>query len=155
PLAGLGLAVGTALDALLGMALAGRGERTAKDDSRRESTRPLIAASAVVVALLAYAVVSDRLLGARVARRLPGIDLPFDRQLRKSDMIRRASEGLRRTGTPRRMVLYLPPESSSRLDQRTGRMYADTTLAIEDMLMVLVLDGGRALRALSPGLDSV
>ena len=95
------------------------------------------------------------MLGARVARRIEELDLPFDRQLRKSEMIRRAAGGLRRTGTPRRMVLYLPAERSARLDQRTGRMYSDTTLAIEDMLMYLVLDGGRALRALSPGLDSV
>ena len=80
---------------------------------------------------------------------------PFDRQLRKSEMIRRATAGLERAGGARRIVLYLPPEASTRLDQRTGRMYSDTTLKLEQMLMVRVLDQGRALRALSPGLDSV
>src|SRR5205814_2245152 len=105
--------------------------------------------------LLASAIGSDRLLDARVARRVEGLDLPFDRQLRKSEMVRRAAEGLRRTGTPQRIVLYMPPEASNRLDQRTGQLYPDTTLALEQMLMVRVLDDGRALRALVPGLDSV
>jgi len=100
-------------------------------------------------------VASDRLLGARVERRVESIDLPFDRQLRKSEMVRRAAEGLRRTGTPSRIVLYMPPESSNQLDQRTGQVFSDTTLALEQMLMVRVLDHGRALRALVPGLDSV
>jgi hypothetical protein len=70
-------------------------------------------------------------------------------------MIRRAAEGLRRTGTPHRMVLYMPTDASWRLDQRTGHTTRDTTLKLEQMMMVQVLDGGRALRALSPGLDSV
>jgi hypothetical protein len=108
-----------------------------------------------LVLLLAGAVGSDRLLAARVARRVEGLDLPFDRQLRKSEMVRRATEGLRRSGTPRRIVLYMPPEASNRLDQRTGQLFPDTTLALEQMLMVRVLDEGRALRALIPGLDSV
>src|SRR5205823_4774779 len=68
-----------------------------------------------------------------------------------------AAEGLRRTatGTPRRIVIYMPPEASRRLDQRTGEVVRDTTIKLEQTLMVRVLDGGRALRALSPGLDSV
>jgi hypothetical protein len=49
----------------------------------------------------------------------------------------------------------MPPEASNRLDQRTGQVHADTTLSLDQMLMVRVLDEGRALRALIPGLDSV
>ena len=44
----------------------------------------------VAVLLIAYSVTSDALLGARVGRRVEDLDLPFDRQLRKSEMIRRA-----------------------------------------------------------------
>jgi len=157
PLAGLALAVGVSVDALLdrrrGTAIPAapraRGGRAAPP--RRLPWRE----GAVVAMLLGFAATSDRLLDERIGRRYEGLGLPFDRQLRKSEMIRRGVEGLRRTGSPRRMVLYMPPEASSRLDPRTGRMTRDSTLSIEDMVMYQVLDGGRALRALTPGLDSV
>ena len=158
PLAGLALAIGAGLEALIAMARAGRGGHAAREaaSGAHARTRPdFVAATAIAVLLLAYAAASDALLGARVGRRVAEVDLPFDRQLRKSEMIRRATEGLRRTGTPRRLVLYMPAGTSARLDQVTGRVYSDTTLRLEDMLMYRVLDGGRALRALNPGLDSV
>jgi hypothetical protein len=141
-----------------GAARPARGAEATRPGSRPASGRapaPLAAWAIAAVLLVTYAVASDRLLGARVERRVESIDLPFDRQLRKSEMVRRAAEGLRRTGTPSRIVLYMPPESSNQLDQRTGQVFSDTTLALEQMLMVRVLDHGRALRALVPGLDSV
>ena len=155
PLAGVALAVGSGLESFVAMLGSGRG---AREGGRAASGRAPVNVTAwvfVVVALVASATVSDRLLGERVGRRVESIDLPFDRQLRKSEMVRRATEGLRRTGAPRRIVLYMPPEASNRLDQLTGRVYADTTLELSQMLMVRVLDEGRALRALIPGLDSV
>jgi hypothetical protein len=161
PLAGLALAVGSGLEMLLVMLRPERRERPAREGGRSPGARsPATRATwpewpVTVALLLASAVGSDRLLDARVARRVEGLDLPFDRQLRKSEMVRRAAEGLKRTGTPQRIVLYMPPEASNRLDQRTGQLFPDTTLALEQMLMVRVLDEGRALRALVPGLDSV
>ena len=158
PLAGLALALGCWLGLLAGASRPARGEQAARAGGRPASL-PASTSSAVwagaAVLLVAHAVTSDRLLDARVARRVESIDLPFDRQLRKSEMVRRAAEGLERTGTPRRIVLYMPPEASRQLDQRTGQLSSDTTLALEQMLMVRVLDQGRALRALIPGLDSV
>jgi len=107
--------------------------------------------------LVASAASSDRLLEARVARRYEDVDLPYDRQLRKSEMVRRAAAGLERTSAagPRRIALYMPSAADRRLDQRTGRTYSDTAMKLDDMLIVRVLDGGRALRAVVPGLDSV
>ena len=156
PLAGLALAIGAGLESLVATLQPARSERAVRE--RAPSARPPAGVAVwvtVTVLLVAAAVASDRLLGERVGRRVESIDLPFDRQLRKSEMVRRATEGLRRTGTPRRIVLYMPPEASNRLDQLTGRVYADTTLELSQMLMVRVLDEGRALRALIPGLDSV
>ena len=159
PLAGLALALGSGVETLIALATSRAGvQREGKGKSRHERSpvRPEVVTGAlVVVAVLACAIASDRLLEVRVSRRLAEVDLPFDRQLRKSEMIRRAAEGLRRTGTPHRMVLYMPTDASWRLDQRTGHTTRDTTLKLEQMMMVQVLDGGRALRALSPGLDSV
>ena len=158
PLAGLALALGSGLESLVSAVRPARGAEAARPGRRPASGRapaPLAAWAIAAVLLVTYAVASDRLLGARVERRVESIDLPFDRQLRKSEMVRRAAEGLRRTGTPSRIVLYMPPESSNQLDQRTGQVFSDTTLALEQMLMVRVLDHGRALRALVPGLDSV
>jgi len=158
PLAGLALALGTGLLSLAGASRPERSERAVRDRERPTDGRapvPVAVWAAIVVLLAVSAIASDRLLGERVGRRVESIDLPFDRQLRKSEMVRRATLGLRRTGAPRRIVLYMPPEASNRLDQLTGRVYADTTLELSQMLMVRVLDEGRALRALIPGLDSV
>src|SRR6185503_15650507 len=152
PIAGLALAVGSGLTSL---GDAWSPQRAARERERRAGGRAPAVWATIIVVLVAAARVSDRLLGERVGRRVESIDLPFDRQLRKSEMVRRATEGLRRTGAPRRIVLYMPPEASNRLDQLTGRVYADTTLELSQMLMVRVLDEGRALRALLPGLDSV
>ena len=155
PLAGVALAVGSGLEWLVvGLRSGSRAREGARAPSGRAPVNLTVWVT-VAVALVASAAVSDRLLGERVGRRVESIDLPFDRQLRKSEMVRRATEGLRRTGAPRRIVLYMPPEASNRLDQLTGRVYADTTLELKQMLMVRVLDEGRALRALIPGLDSV
>jgi hypothetical protein len=149
--------MGAGVDALLQAPW--RSAPTGKPRARGARARGPLAgpwrAAIVVVLLLAFAATSDRLLDARLGRRYEGLGLPFDRQLRKSEMIRRGVEGLRRSGSPRRLVLYMPPESSTRLDPRTGQLTRDSTLRIEDMVMVQVLDGGRALRALMPGLDSV
>jgi hypothetical protein len=158
PLAGLAITLGSGLESLLGAWRPARSERAARAGARpaaRRATADPVHGVAVVVVLLAGAATSNRLLAARVERRVESVDLPFDRQLRKSEMVRRAAEGLQRTGMPRRIVLYMPPEASNRLDQRTGDVYGDTTLALDQMLMVRVLDHGRALRALMPGLDSV
>jgi hypothetical protein len=155
PLAGLALAIGSGLESLVGARKASRRDKPARAGGRPASGRALAVGAGVAVVVLAFAAISDRLLEARVERRVESIDLPFDRQLRKSEMVRRAAEGLKRTGTPRRIVLYMPPEASHQLDQRTGQVHSDTTLALEQMLMVRVLDQGRALRALVPGLDSV
>jgi hypothetical protein len=158
PLAGLALAVGSGLESLAGALRPGRGERAERPGARTASGRAptkLAVWAGVAGLVVGYVIASDRLLGARVGRRVESLDLPFDRQLRKSEMVRRAVEGLRRTGTPRRIVLYMPPEASNRLDRRTGEIHPDTTLALEQLLMVRVLDEGRALRALVPGLDSV
>jgi hypothetical protein len=156
PLAGLALAAGAGIEALLVMVRARRGERVAREGARGgRALLDVAVAGTAAILLIAYSAASNALLGARVARRVTELDLPFDRQLRKSEMIRRATEGLRRTGTPRRLALYMPAGTSARLDQTTGRVYSDTTLRIEDMLMYRVLDEGRALRALNPGLDSV
>jgi hypothetical protein len=158
PLAGLALVLGPGLGSLAGALRRERGERAARPGgppAGGQASASLVVWASVGVLLVAFATTSDRLLDARVGRRVESLDLPFDRQLRKSEMVRRAAEGLRRTGTPRRIVIYMPPEASNRLDQRTGEIHPDTTLALEQMLMVRVLDEGRALRALIPGLDSV
>ena len=157
PLAGVALAVGSGLESCIVMAWSLRPRENARGRRRAgaRASPELAVATVMALGVLAYAIGSERLLAARVMRRVEGLDLPFDRQLRKSEMIRRATAGLERAGGARRIVLYLPPEASTRLDQRTGRMYSDTTLKLEQMLMVRVLDQGRALRALSPGLDSV
>jgi hypothetical protein len=158
PLAGLALAIGSGIESLASSWRPARSERPARAGGRPARGRapaPLAIWAGVAVLLVAYAAASDRLLEARVGRRVESIDLPFDRQLRKSEMVRRAAEGLERTGTPKRIVLYMPPEASRQLDQRTGQLHSDTTLALEQVLMVRVLDQGRALRALIPGLDSV
>ena len=160
PLAGLALALGTSLlpsGAPAPSAVGAGRTRGGVKRAQAPATRGYAIAAIVAVVLLAHANASTSLLDARIARRYEGIDLPFDRQLRKSDMIRRATEGLQRTavGSPRRVVLYTPPQGSNRLDQRTGEVIPDSTLTLEQMLMYRVLDGGRALRALTPGLDSV
>ncbi len=162
PLAGLALAVGAGLETLLRKDPAPRGERRGRDGTRRAPSpdgRGLVVALGVAAVLIVHTAASDRLLGARVARRYPGVDLPFDRQLRKSEMMQRAARGLRRAsrggGAPRRIVLYSPPEASSWMDRRTGKVYLSNPLPIEQTIMYRVLDGGRALRALCPGLDSV
>jgi hypothetical protein len=160
PLAGLALALGGALVSLATPATPPQSathSRNAAQRAGRMHTRTYLTAAAVAVALVSVAFTSQRLLEARVSRRYEGVDLPFDRQLRKSDMIRRATEGLRRTamGTPKRIVIYSPSKGSNRLDQRTGTVVPDSTLTMDQMLMYQVLEGGRALRALTPGLDSV
>ena len=158
PLAGLALALGAGLEGAVPFRVAARGGiprhgRRAPGVDRRA----LIVAALVAVTLAAHAATSDRLLAVRTARRFRGLDLPFDAQLRKSEMVRRAADGLRRTSPdpPRRIVLYLPAESSRRIDDASGTLRSDRTLTLEQMLMFQVLDGGRALRALFPGLDSV
>lgn len=160
PLAGVGLALATGLEALVRSVPASRRRHRGRDGARESAhgNGPGLAMAAMaVVLLIAHAANSNWLLDARVARRVQGLDVPFDRQLRKSEMVRRAAEGLRRssTGTPKRIVIYMPAEASSRLDQRAGVVFRDTTIQLEQMLMYRVLDGGRALQALSPGLDSV
>lgn len=160
PLAGLALALSTSLVALVPLPSHTRGAERPRGSARTAAAsgvRAYVMPAAVAAALIANATTSERLLAARVTRRYEGLDLPFDRQLRKSEMIRRATEGLKRTavGTPRRVVIYSPPAGSQRLDQRTGKVVPDSTLTMDQMLMFQVLEGGRALRALTPGLDSV
>ena len=159
PLAGLGLSAGAGLEALVPGRLANGSVRHGSGPGRAAAAgrRTLATAAIAGVVLAAHAATSDRLLATRLARRYLSLDLPFDPQLRKSDMARRAEEGLRRTspGPPRRIVLCQPSETSRRLDRGSGAMRSDSTLALEGMLMYRVLDGGLALRALFPGLDSV
>lgn len=159
PLAGLGLAAGAGLEALLpGRPAAGSLRHGSGPGRVAPAGRWTLAAAAIAgLVLVAHAATSERLLAARLARRYESLDLPFDPQLRKSEMARRAEEGLRRSSPdpPRRIVLYQPSETSRRLNSSSGLVRRDTTLTIEGMLMYQVLDGGRALRALFPGLDSV
>ena len=158
PLAGLTLALGAGLEGSVPASFAARSARSRR--GRRTphvDRRVLVVAGLVVATLAAHAATSNRLLATRMARRFRGLDLPFDPQLRKSEMVRRAAEGLRHTSPdqPRRIVLYMPAESSRRIDDRSGTLRRDRALTLDQMLMFQVLDGGRALRALFPGLDSV
>ena len=160
PLAGLALALGAGLEALVTSRPASRAARAEFEHAvprTATSRRTLVVATIAAVLLAAHAANSNRLLADRLARRYQGLDLPLDPQLMKSEMVRRAAEGLRRSSpsTPRRIVLYLPNESSRRIDLGSGTVLRDTTLRLDQMVMYQVLDGGRALRALFPGLDSV
>ncbi len=161
PLAGLAIALGAGLAALV-PARAPTESRRAESRARRPPGAPAhragaIAWAVVAAVLMTHAWTSTRLLDARAARRFQGLDLPYDPQLRKSEMVRRAAVGLGQTsiGPPRRIALFSPPEMRGKVDDRTGETRQDSLLSVEHTLIYQVLDGGRALRALFPTLDSV
>jgi len=113
-----------------------------------------VASAMTLVATLAL--VGEHLVDLRWDQRIPGRDFHVDPTLRKSEVIRHVSESLRPAlaGRRARLVFVEPAESHQSFVVGTGRSLARTDPAAQDLLSA-VLDMGRGLRALYPGLDSV
>ena len=144
---------------LAGLALVGAGLfDAATERSRGRLRRPGLrggAAAAATVLVLAYAALSDRQLGARMAARMPSVDWPLDPVLRKSEIARRsiADVSAALAGRRAKLVLLLPAAVAERIDLGTGRSLGAGTG--ERYELESVLDGGRSLCAFVPAVDSV
>jgi hypothetical protein len=130
-------------------------------DRVRAATRPGTRGDAVAWAVIATLVigsawVTERLDTRRWSELTPGTRLPLDPALRKSELARHIVESLTPVieGRRARIAILAPPENTLEVGIATG---ATTRVGAADDsdLRIAVLDGGRALRALRPQLDSV
>ena len=114
---------------------------------------PVASALALAVGL---ALVGEQLVDRRWDQRIPGRGFHVDPMLRKSEVIRHVSESLRAAlaGRRARLVFVEPAESHRSFVVGTGRSLEHIDPNSQDLLSA-VLDMGRGLRALYPGLDSV
>jgi hypothetical protein len=137
PFAGLALAVGGTLATLA---------------PRRRWRGALVA---LVVG--AHAWNADRLLDQRLRLQVPGVGLPLDPFVRKCEVARRTVTSFATATSGRRLsaVLYSPAVARRYFGASSGReMGAGVDSAAYDIVRE-VLDQGRALRALQPGLDTL
>jgi hypothetical protein len=116
---------------------------------------PAASAALLILAIAAHAAVSERLAAERWKVLVPGLTVHLDAVLRKAELARNVSRTLAPSvaGPHARIVFVRPAEAEERRDLRTGRLLATESDAPD--LLLSVLDQGRALRALFPGLDSV
>jgi hypothetical protein len=144
PLVGIGMAVGGALE----WAVA-RGGRLAR--------APALSLTIALAAVLFHAVASDLLLERRATLRMQGAGVPLDPYLRKSEMARHASEAVAsRLVDGRGRVAFLVPEGLEHVYSTAGEALDTVATGTHSYRMLEgALDGGRALRALHPGIDSV
>jgi hypothetical protein len=125
----------------------------ARFESRSAARWAWVAGIAIV---LAHAAWSERLVSARHARWIPGIDLPFDSFLRKTEFVRRFDAGLRDLPRTNLHVLVLEPEGVGRTySVRTGQAVAGDDAPTSYRMVEAALEDGRALRFLHPQIDSV
>ena len=110
----------------------------------------------VAIALITtHALASERLTARRWNVLVPGLTVHLDAVLRKSELARNLSRSLAPglIGPHAQIVFVRPDEAHERRDLRTGRFLPTESDAPD--IFLSVLDQGRALRALYPGLDSV
>jgi hypothetical protein len=112
--------------------------------------------AAVAVVVMAHAAWSDRLVAVRHAGRLPGLGLPFDPFLRKTEFASRFTTGLRDLPrTPSRLLVLEPGSTSLVYNVRTGQAVSGTESKLVYRVVDAVLEGGRAVRFLFPQVDTV
>jgi hypothetical protein len=120
---------------------------------------PSFATSALVGGLvLAHGGISDRLLGARHAQRMADTSFPLDLYLRKSETARYAAKAVvaKLDGRHGRVAFLMPASLAHAFSTATGaRQDSRASDALTYDLLEGALDGGRGLRALVPGVDSV
>jgi hypothetical protein len=117
---------------------------------------PRWAWAAVTLVVIGQAAWSDRLLQTRHTTMLPGLDLPFDPFLRKTEFSRRFALGLGALPKARSRLLVLEPEGVDRVyNVRTGREARGLDPKLGYRVIEATLDDGRALRFLYPQLDTV
>jgi hypothetical protein len=143
PLAGLGLAAAAGLEALF------------RRRARGEPEPGRLAWGLALAGILAYAAWSDVLLSLRLDLRMSGVDWPLDPVHRKSVMAERAILDVRNAlgGTRAHVVILIPASISRDVDLGSGRVLAESP--VRRYALADVLDGGRSLQALVPGIDSV
>ena len=131
------------------------GARRAVPQGRGPS--PLVGAVATAVVVIAIAANSNALLAHRWYDFAPGLGLPADNQLRRSELARHVSESLAPAlvRESQRIVFVFPPRRSRRIDPASGTVVDDDRGPSLMDAMNAALDNGRALRMLHPGVDSV
>jgi hypothetical protein len=152
PLAGFAMALGAGLEGAAARWLPV--PRTTPGPGRATGLLPW---AIVAGAVLGHAALSDAMLGDRLRARTPGLDLPLDSFVRKSEVAGRVAQGFGRSIGARRVkaVFLVPEEGAPAYDVRTGRPVAADSGGRRYALLPAVLDQGRALRALYPNADSV
>ncbi|MBI5710413.1 MAG: hypothetical protein HZC42_08945 [Candidatus Eisenbacteria bacterium] len=135
----------------------------ASREIRTPATRALLRSRslvpAVAGALLAlYAAHAEIALARRHAARIASLDLPFDSLLRKMAFARRAIEGVRAGagGDSVRVALVVPPSREQFYSVRTGQSVSPGNARVPQYdFLTAVLDSGRAIRAVLPGVRDV
>lgn len=167
PLAGLALAAAGVVEWGIGRVAATGSARLEDERGARTASAPRaewrwgvggFSALAVAAIVLAHAAWSDRLLAERYRVTVSGQDIPLDPFLRKCEMARRASESVAATlgGRHGSVAIAIPEGSIRTFNLTTGQeVPKDAPAAASYNLTEGALDGGRGLRALQPGVDSV
>ena len=109
--------------------------------------------AAAVVALLAYAIVCGRQVGAR--ERVTRDALPVDRTMRDATLLERALHDLEKARLPRGTEIgFVNPVPRRRFDLLTGRptAAADTSLRTSYYPIDAAMRGGETIRIFLPGL---
>jgi hypothetical protein len=146
PLAGAALAIAALVD--LGIEARAARARAKPTSGRR---RWLVAA----LALLLYAAWNDVLLSLRMDLRMTATDWPLDPVLRKSEVARVGIDDTRAAlgGRHANVAILIPASISHAVNLGSGVAAADTPIRRYELEEVL--DSGRSLKALVPGVDSV
>ncbi|HEY6866335.1 MAG TPA: tetratricopeptide repeat protein, partial [Candidatus Eisenbacteria bacterium] len=118
----------------------------------------LAAAGVAAVLVIAHAAVSDALIERRLRLRMEGVDLALDPALARMEIARRAARGVREAvdDRPARIAILAPAAGRTWYSATTGAPTSTPDSAASHYdLYPAALDGGRALRALFPNVDSV
>ncbi len=151
-LPGAAIAVAGACDALVAWAADRNGIRGSPRARIAGAAGWLLATGLIVSQLW----VSERLDQRRWQSTIPGTTLATDPAIRKCQVAEHLVESLAACagGGRARLLFVTPAAMRTVLDTRTGNAVADSDEHVAP-LFIAVLDGGRALRAIYPQLDSV
>ena len=152
---GLALAAGALLVLLLSLFL---GRPLAQGGTPNGAVRGGILVIAVCALGVAYALASDRRIGERLGRRVPGTPIALDPFVRKMEVARNAitSMGQYVNDTTRRVVILTPTRAGRVFGVESGSKGPESPSTRQGYnLLGSVLDGGHALRVFYRGIDSV